>query len=132
MGYAAIALAIFGLLTGIAFRLRVLLTLVALLLVVSIAFAVSHGFSFLNTALTILVAQTIFQTSYFLGLVISAVFHRLVARSASARATPPSGSTEPATAEDHVMAFDTLNRTPHLPRLFARGIAPGRSPYQQQ
>jgi hypothetical protein len=132
MGYAAIALAVLGLLTGIAFRLRVLLTLVALLLVVSIAFAVSQGFSFLNTALTILIAQTIFQTSYFLGLVVTAVFHRLVAQDASAGATPPSGSTKAATGEDHVMAFDTLNRTPHSPRLFARGIAPGRSPYQQQ
>ena len=132
MGYAAIALAILGLLTGIAFRLRVLLTLVALLLVVSIGFAVSHGFSFLNTALTILIAQTIFQTSYFVGLVVSAVFHRLVVRHASAGAAPPSGSIEPVTGEEHVMAFDTLNRTPHLPRLFARGIAPGRSPYQQQ
>jgi hypothetical protein len=132
MGYAAIALAILGLLTGIAFRLRVLLTLVALLLVVSIAFAVSHGFSFLNTALTILIAQTVFQTSYFLGLVVTAVFHRLVASDASAGATPPPGSTNATTGDDHVMAFDTLNRTPHLPRLFARGIAPGRSPYQQQ
>jgi hypothetical protein len=131
MGYAAIALAIIGLLIGLAFRLRVLLALVALLLVVSIAFAVGHGFGFLNTALTILIAQTILQTSYFLGLVISAAFDRLVAPDTSAGAMPPS-ATEAATAEDHVMAFDTLNRTPHLPRLFAQGIAPGRSPYQQQ
>jgi hypothetical protein len=132
MGYAAVALVIMGFLTGIAFRMRVLLLVVALLLVVSVAFAVSEGFSFLNAALLILIAQTVFQTSYFLGLVATAAFDRLVAGDASARAEPPSGLVQSATGDDHVMAFDTPNRTPHLPRLFARGIAPGRSPYQQQ
>jgi hypothetical protein len=34
----------------------------------SIVFSLGHGFSFLETALTILVAQTIFQGTYFIGL----------------------------------------------------------------
>jgi hypothetical protein len=90
MGYAAIALAIMGLLTGMMSRLRVLLTIVALLLPVSVAFALSAGFGFLNTALTVLIAQTILQTSYFLGLVAAAFSHRLAAGSKSAEVTAPS------------------------------------------
>lgn len=74
MGYAAIVLAILGFAVGVAFRLKILLSIIALLLVVSIAFSLGHGFTFLDTALTIMGAQTILQGSYFLGLVIRAVF----------------------------------------------------------
>ena len=74
MEYAAIALAVSGLITGIMFRLRVLLTFVALLFLGSIAVAVDSGFGFLKTLLTILAAQTILQTSYFVGLVVAAIF----------------------------------------------------------
>jgi hypothetical protein len=80
MGYAAIALAIAGAAVGVMFRLKILLSAVALLLVVSMVFSLSHGFGFLHTALTIMAAQTILQGSYFLGLVIRAVFaaaHRM-------------------------------------------------------
>ena len=76
MGYAAIALAIVGFVVGVVFRLRVLLTLVGVLLLLSIAFSLSQGFSFLQTALTIIVAQTILQGSYFLGLVAQSFFYR--------------------------------------------------------
>ena len=68
MGYAAIALAIVGFVVGVVFRFRVLLTLVGALLILSIVFSLGHGFSFLETALTILVAQTIFQGTYFIGI----------------------------------------------------------------
>ena len=37
-------------------------------------FSIARGFSFLDTALTIMVVQTILQGSYFMGLVIRAVF----------------------------------------------------------
>jgi hypothetical protein len=74
MGYAAIALAISGLATGIMFRLRVLLSLVALLFFVSIGVAVGNGFGFLKTVLTVMAAQTILQACYFLGVVVAAVF----------------------------------------------------------
>ena len=132
MGYAAIALAIMGLVTGIMFPIRVLLSLVALLLPVSVGVAASRGFGFLSTALTIMIAQTILQTSYFLGLVAADSFHRLVARHASAQAPPPSGREQALAGEKQVMAFDTPNKTPHLPRLFARDIAQGQSPCRQR
>jgi hypothetical protein len=74
MGYAAIALALLGFAVGVMFRLKVLLLIVALLLLVSIVFSVGRGFTFLDTALTIMVAQTIIQGSYFLGLVARAAF----------------------------------------------------------
>ena len=80
MVYAAIALAIVGVAVGLVFRLKILLSILALLLVVSVVFSVGRGCSFLDTALTIMVVQTILQASYFLGLVIRAAFtsaHRM-------------------------------------------------------
>lgn len=74
MEYAAIILALVGFLTGVLFRLRFLMVVLALLLVVSLVFSVASGFSFLETALTIMAAQTIAQGSYFVGLVARAVF----------------------------------------------------------
>jgi hypothetical protein len=80
MVYAAIALAIVGAAVGLAFRLKILLPVLALLLVVSILFSLDRGFGFLDTALTIMAVQTILQASYFLGLVIRAILtaaHRM-------------------------------------------------------
>jgi hypothetical protein len=74
MGYAAISLAILGFAIGVVFRLKVLLSILALLFVVSILFSIARGFNFLDTALTIMVVQTILQGSYFLGLVARAFF----------------------------------------------------------
>jgi hypothetical protein len=74
MVYAAIALAISGVAVGIWFRSKILLPIIGLLLVVAAAFSLARGFSFLDTALTILVSQAILQGSYFLGLVIRAIF----------------------------------------------------------
>ena len=74
MVYAAIALALVGAAVGLVFRLKILLPVLGLLLVVSVVFSLERGFSFLDTALTIMVVQTILQGSYFLGLVIRAVF----------------------------------------------------------
>ncbi len=80
MGCSAIALAILGGAVGAVFRLKVLLSIVVLLLLASVVFSVARGFSFLDTALTIMAAQTILQTSYFLGLVARNLFsasHRM-------------------------------------------------------
>jgi hypothetical protein len=74
MGYAAIVLAIVGAAVGMMFRLKILLSAVALLLVVSVVFSLSRGFGFLHTALTVVAAQTILQGSYFVGLVIRTAF----------------------------------------------------------
>jgi hypothetical protein len=73
MGNAAVALAIMGFAVGVLFRLKILLLILALLLMASIVFSLTRGFTFLDTALTIMAAQTIVQGSYFLGLVVRAV-----------------------------------------------------------
>ena len=70
MESAAVALAILGFAVGMLFRLKILLVILLLLLVASIIFSVAYGFTFLDTALTIMVAQAIVQGCYFLGLVI--------------------------------------------------------------
>ena len=74
MGYAAISLAMLGFAVGAVFRLNVLILILALLLFASIVFALASGFNFLDTALTIMVVQTILQGSCFLGLVARAFF----------------------------------------------------------
>lgn len=68
MEYAALALAILGVVLGVAFRLKVLLLFLALLIIVSAVFAVGRGWNFSGTLLTIMVVQTIVQASYFLGI----------------------------------------------------------------
>jgi hypothetical protein len=123
MGLAAIALAIMGLTTGIMFRTKLLLLIVALLVPVSVGVAADHGFGLLGVALTIMIAQTIFQTSYFLGLVAAGSVHRLVGRYSSAKAAPSPALEQALAREKQIRAFDTRSKTPHLPRLFARGIA---------
>lgn len=74
MLYAAIALALLGFVVGVVFRFKVLLPLLLLLLLVSIIFSVGRGFGFLDTMVTVIVAQTIIQTCYFFGLVARAAF----------------------------------------------------------
>jgi hypothetical protein len=74
MEYEAVALAILGFSTGVVFRLNILLSILALLLVVSVVVCISRGFDFLDTALIVMLSQTILQGSYFLGLVFRAVF----------------------------------------------------------
>jgi hypothetical protein len=74
MEYTAVLLALLGFAVGIMFRLQVLLLVAVLLVPVSILFAELNGFGFPGTALTIMVAQTIVQASYFLGLVARSAF----------------------------------------------------------
>jgi hypothetical protein len=73
MVLAAIVLAILGLAVGVAFRLRVLLPILGLLLVISSVFAVGRGFDFIHTALVIITTQAITQTGYFLGILTRAL-----------------------------------------------------------
>jgi hypothetical protein len=80
MYYTAIALAMLGVAVGVTFRLKILLAIVALMLLISVVFSLANGFSFLDTALTIMAVQTILQGSYFLGLVARTVWaetHRM-------------------------------------------------------
>jgi len=73
MGLVAVALASLGLAVGLAFRLRVLLPILGLLLVISGVFGVARGFDFIHTALIIIAAQAIVQTGYFLGILTRAL-----------------------------------------------------------
>ena len=73
MGNAAVVLAILGFAVGMLFRLEVLLPILGLLLIASVVFSLTHGFTLLDTALTIMAAQTIVQGSYFLGLVVRSI-----------------------------------------------------------
>ena len=70
MGYAAIALAIVGFVLGLRFRFKVLLPVLVLLLIGSGIFAVLQGWSFFNTLLAMVTAQTILQGGYFLGILV--------------------------------------------------------------
>jgi len=73
MVYVATALAVLGFASGILFRLKTVLLILGLVLVVSIVLSVSYGFGFLQTAIVIVVAQTIAQGGYFFGLVMRSV-----------------------------------------------------------
>jgi hypothetical protein len=77
MEYAATALAILGVAAGIAFRLKVLLPIIGVVLLASIIFSLATGFGFMDTAITVLMAQATLQGSYFLGLLIRAIFSAL-------------------------------------------------------
>ena len=79
MEFAVAALAIVGIAVGMAFRFKVLLPIISVLLVASVVFSLSQGFGFLDTALMVFIAQIILQGSYFLGLLIRAIL-RLVQR----------------------------------------------------
>ena len=86
---AAIGLAVLGLIAGIIlFQLRGLLWIVPLLFIASIGFAITGEYGFLKTVFTVFAAQTVFQASYFVGLVSLAVFDRLFGRGASAETQP--------------------------------------------
>jgi hypothetical protein len=74
MGYAAIGLCIFGFAVGLTFRLRAFLLFVGLVLIASIVFSLGSGFSFLSTLMVVMAAQTILQSSYFIGLVVRTIF----------------------------------------------------------
>ena len=73
MEYAAIALTVVGFGLGVAFRFKVLLPILVLLLVVSIVFTATQGFTFPSAALAIIEVQSIVQVGYFFGIVLRAV-----------------------------------------------------------
>jgi hypothetical protein len=80
MEYATTALAILGVAAGLAFRVKVLLPIIGVILLASTMFSLARGFGFMDTAITVLMGQAILQGSYFLGLLIRAIFlalHRM-------------------------------------------------------
>lgn len=119
MEYAAVILAIVGFAVGLTSRMKVLLPVVGVLFLASLGFSIGQGFTFLESALTLIVAQTILQTCYFLGLIARAIFYS--AQNSGTRGAPP-----PAAARSSAKVFDTPSKTHRLPRRFAQGIAQGR------
>jgi hypothetical protein len=119
MEYAAVVLAIVGFAVGLTSRMKVLLLAVGLLFSASLGFSIRQEFTFLGSALTVIAAQTILQTCYFLGLIAKAVFYST--QNSGSRGAPP-----PAGARNNAKVFDTPSKTHRLPRRFAQGIAQGR------
>jgi hypothetical protein len=70
--YPGIALAVIGFAVGMTFRLKVLLVILIPLVPATIIFALGNGFGFLGTALMIMIAQSVVQGSFFVGLVVRA------------------------------------------------------------
>jgi hypothetical protein len=100
--------------------LRILILIVGLILILAIIFSLDRGFTFLQTALTIIAAQTILQGSYFLGLVARSVFRR-------ADSEHPPGSRprhNPTRDNSDFKAFDIPSRIPRWRRRFALDIEP--------
>jgi hypothetical protein len=77
MEYATTALAILGVAAGLAFRVKVLLPIIGVIPLASIMFSLARGFGFMDTAITVLMGQATLQGSYFLGLLIRAIFSAL-------------------------------------------------------
>jgi hypothetical protein len=125
MEHAAVGLAGLGLVVGILFQLRGLLSIVPLLFIASIAFAITHEYGFLKTVFTVFAAQTIFQLSYFMGLVILAIFNRHFGPGTPA-AAQSSVDGDRRSAPVPLTVFGIPNRTRRSPHLFARGIAQDR------
>jgi hypothetical protein len=128
MVYSAIALATAGFVVGGVFRFRVLLALVGVLLLLSIVFSLRHGFSFLETALTIVVAQTIFQGTYFIGLVARSFFYRTDERRDPAFRPPQDFPGD----RSNFKVSDIPSKTPRSQRRFAQGTEPHPSPFRRQ
>lgn len=76
MGYVIAALAAIGCALGVIFRLKVLLPVLAILLVASVIFAITHGYGAVDTLLTSIVVQIAAQAGYFLGILIRTYFAR--------------------------------------------------------
>lgn len=120
MGYAALVLAMLGLVAGLTSRLKILLVHVAVVFLLSIVFSLQAGFTFLWTAAIVMIAQTILQSSYLVGLVIRALLFPAQLPALDDEASDaPSG-------ERSVTAFDRPSKTRRSPRPFAQGIVRGQ------
>jgi hypothetical protein len=77
MGYAAIAVAILGAAVGVTFRLRFLLGMVLIVLALTLIFALSHRYGFLDSLVIVVAVQALLQGGYFAGLVGRSLFSRV-------------------------------------------------------
>jgi hypothetical protein len=117
-----------GFVVGGVLRFRVLLTLLGVLLLLSIVFSLGHGFSFLETALTIIVAQTIFQGTYFIGLVARSFFYRTDEGRDPAFRPPQDFPGD----SSNFKVSDIPSKTPRWRRRFAQGTEQHPSHFRRQ
>lgn len=80
MVYTAIGLLLLGFAVGVISRLSILLLVVILMVPASILFAQLQGLRLLDGVLTLVVAQTIVQLSFVLGLATRAIVYAIFAR----------------------------------------------------
>ncbi|MET0675220.1 MAG: hypothetical protein ABW175_05420 [Bradyrhizobium sp.] len=125
MVYAALGLTILGLSAGLMSRLKVLLLLVGIVLLLSIMISVRGGFSFLGSVAVIVIAQTILQSSYLVGVAI----HTMLTPSQAARSE--SESMDPAGGPP-LNAFGRLRATLRLTRPLAQGGVRGQFSSRQR
>jgi len=69
MGYAAVILAVLGIMVGATFRLKFLLAMIVCVLAISLVIAWSYAHSLKEAVLIVAGAQFILQFGYFLGLI---------------------------------------------------------------
>ncbi len=77
MENAAAAIAASGFFGGLFFRLRALLLSVLILATASVIFALANHLSLFKALLSLIAAQAIFQSCYFLGLITRAMITKL-------------------------------------------------------
>lgn len=123
MLYAALGLTILGLSAGLMSRLRVLLLLVGIVFLLSIGVSIRGGFSFLGSVAVIVIAQTILQTCYVLGVAIHTIFLPSQAARSETEAMDPAAGTS-------VNAFARLRMTLRFTRPF--GQDPVRSQFSSR
>ncbi len=113
MEFSAVALALLGFAIGLTFGLRVLIPTVMVIAVLTIRWAIGCGCAVGGTVFALLVAETIFQVSYFLGLVTRALCSQELDTTESS-----DGVTRPAT----LMELDASSSTRPLSGRLAEGI----------
>ena len=121
MAFAALGLIVLGLSAGLMSRLKGLLLLVGTVFLLSIGFSLRSGFGFLGTAAVVVIAQTILQSCYLLGVVI----HTLLNPSQVAQSESETDAMDPAGSAS-ANAFGKSDKPQRLLRPFAHGTVRSR------
>lgn len=121
MAFAALGMVVLGLSAGLMSRLKGLLLLVCAVFLLSIGFSLRSGFGFLGTVGVVVIAQTIFQSCYLLGVVI----HTLLSPSQVALSECETEAVDPSVSAS-TNAFGRSDRPHRLLRPFVQGAVRSR------
>ena len=127
MAYAALVLAVLGLSAGLLSRLKVLLLLVLAVFLLSIGYSLRGGFSFLETAAIVVIAQAILQICYLLGVAI----HTMLSPSEVLQSNGEADSMDSA-GKVSASALGRPRKTRGLLRPFAQRIVRSELPSRQR